>query len=112
LTDLHSFIAEWFIEEDPKGSDHFPIIINLSSKVTTHLETRFASSAQRSRPRLSLGFDGKLLPEIVRRKLETSPVNLEGENPLKDWYNVIILRYKLEPYYMTVEAIKNILQII
>jgi len=81
LTNAHSIITEWGIEEDPRGSDHFPVVINLASKIKSYSEKRLDPSTQRSRPKLALGgFDSKRFPEIVRNKLESSPVNLEGKD--------------------------------
>jgi len=91
LTNAHSIIAKWEIEEDPRGSDHYPIVIKLTGKTVSYSETRFDISARRSRPKLALGsFDCKSFPEIVKLKLESLPVKLESEDPLNDWYNIII----------------------
>jgi len=47
----------------------------------------------------------------VRRKLEISPI--EGEDPLKLWYNLIIdSALQAGTILLTVEVLKNILQTI
>jgi len=45
----------------------------------------------RSRPKLSLEkFDKKMFPVILQKRLEASPIDLEGLDLLESWYSIVI----------------------
>jgi len=114
LTDSRTLNIEWSIDEDPRGSDHFPIIIKIFGNSASHYSNRVAQNNPRARPKLSLGnFDKKIFPVILQKTLETFPIDLEGDDPLEVWYNLVI-ESVVYPVLscMMVKMIKNMLKII
>jgi len=74
---------EWSIDEDPRGSDHLPIIIKIFGNLTSSYSNRTTHKELRS-PFLHLGnLDKKIFPDILQRGLELFPIDLEGDDPLE-----------------------------
>jgi len=82
---------EWYIDEDPKGSDHLPIIIkNFGNPISRYLN-RDVHKGSRLRPILALGnFDKRAFSVILQKRLEVSPIDFEGEDLLQAWYNLVM----------------------
>jgi len=83
LTDSKTLKIEWFIDEDPKGNDHLPIIIKICGNSGSFYSNK-GDQNLRTRPKLSLGnFDKKIFPVILQKRLEAFPIDFEGVDLLE-----------------------------
>jgi len=97
ITNSKYLIVSWSIEEDTRRSDHLPINLIISRKHKAHFDKKYFLEPHISRPGIFLGnFDKKLFTEIVQKRLNESPIDLEGPDLIHDMSQLWNLLYKPE----------------